>query len=74
MLGSGTNQESYFAEYIVVYEDNLLLNPHNLQPRACMGSWFIRNSGPLGPYNRTMPRAFWCLYGGGRFLMSEASL
>jgi hypothetical protein len=25
----------------------------------------IRNSGPLGPYSRTMPRALWWSQGGG---------
>ena len=31
----------------------------------------IRNSAPLGPYSRTMPRALWDALGGGLFLMSE---
>ena len=38
------------------------------------GTSLIRNSAPLGPYSRTMPRALWWSYGGGRFLMSEVPL
>ena len=41
------------------------------------GTWgtsLIRNSAPLGPYSKTMPRALWCSQGGGRFLMSEVPL
>ena len=34
----------------------------------------IRNSAPLGPYSRTMPRALWWSLGGGLFLMSEVPL
>ena len=34
----------------------------------------IRNSAPLGPYSRTMPRALWSPWGGGLFLMSEVPL
>jgi len=34
----------------------------------------IRNSAPLGPYSRTMPRALWKPEGGGLFLMSEVPL
>ena len=26
---------------------------------GCRGTSLIRNSGPLGPYGRTMPRALW---------------
>ena len=33
-----------------------------------------RNSAPLGPYSRTMPRALRWSWGGGQFLMSEAPL
>jgi hypothetical protein len=29
------------------------------------GTSLIRNSAPLGPYSRTMPRALWWSYGGG---------
>jgi len=32
------------------------------------GTSLIRNSAPLGPYNRTIPRALWRSYGGGGFL------
>ena len=42
------------------------------------GTSLIRNSTPLGPYNRTMPRALRWPYGGprgaGQFLMSEVPL
>ena len=34
----------------------------------------IRNSAPLGPYSRTMPRSLWWSWGGGLYLMSEAPL
>jgi hypothetical protein len=34
----------------------------------------IRNSAPLGPYSRTMPRALWWSQGGGLFHMSEVPL
>ena len=34
----------------------------------------IRNSTPLGPYSRTMPRALWQSWGGGQFFMSEVPL
>jgi hypothetical protein len=34
----------------------------------------IKNSTPLGPYSRTMPRALWKPWGGGLFLMSEVPL
>ena len=29
------------------------------------GTSLIRNSGPLGPYSRTLPRALWWSYRGG---------
>ena len=38
------------------------------------GTSLIRNSDPLGPYSRNMPRALWRPYGGGLFLMSEVPL
>ena len=31
-----------------------------LEVRVYRGSPLIRNSEPLGPYSRTMPRALWC--------------
>ena len=34
----------------------------------------MRDSAPLGPYSRNMPRALWWSYGVGLFLMSEVSL
>jgi len=37
------------------------------------GISLIRNSAPLGPYRRTMPRALWWPLGGGLFLMSEVT-
>ena len=45
-----------------------------LQRHACRGNSPIRNSAPLGPYSRTMPRALWNPKGGGLFLMSEVPL
>jgi len=39
-----------------------------------MGTSLIKNSLPLGPNSRTMPRALWWPQGVGRFLMSEVSL
>ena len=38
------------------------------------GTSLIRNSAPLGPYSRTIPRVLWWSQGGGLFLMSEVSL
>ena len=41
------------------------------------GTWgtsLIRNSAPLGPYSKTMPRALWGSYGGNGVLMSEVPL
>ena len=39
------------------------------------GPSLIRNSAPLGPYIRPMPRALWWPWGGGRlFLVSEVPL
>ena len=35
------------------------------------GTSLVRNSAPLAPYSRTMPRALWWSQGGGLFLMSE---
>ena len=40
--------------------------------RQYRGASIIRNSAPLGPYRRNMPRALWRPSGGGLFLMSEA--
>ena len=37
-------------------------------PKSYRGTWLIRNSAPLGPYSRGMPRALWCSYVGGHFL------
>ena len=38
------------------------------------GTSLIRESAPLGPYSRTMPRALWWSEGGGLILTSEVSL
>ena len=38
------------------------------------GTLLIRNSAPLGPYSRTVPRVLWGSYGVGLFLMSEVLL
>ena len=40
----------------------------------CTDSSPVRNSAPLGPYSRTVPRALWKPYGGELFLMSEVPL
>ena len=45
-----------------------------LKARPYRGTSLIRNSAPLGPYSRNMPRALWWSYGGGLFLMSEVPL
>ena len=39
-----------------------------------MGTSPMRNSAPLGPYSRTMPRALWRSSEVGLFLMSEFPL
>ena len=41
---------------------------------AYRGTSLIRNSAPLGPYSRIMPRTLGWSWGGGLFLMSEAPL
>ena len=38
------------------------------------GTSLIRNSAPLGPYSRPMPRALWWSYGGVGAFMSEVPL
>ena len=38
------------------------------------GTSLIRNSAPVGPYSRTIPRALWWSQGVEPFLMSEAPL
>ena len=38
------------------------------------GISIIRNSAPLAPYSRTMPRALWWSSGGGLFHMSDVPL
>ena len=38
------------------------------------GTSLIRNSLPLGPYRRPVPRVLGGAWGGGRFLVSEAPL
>ena len=40
----------------------------------CRGASPIRNSAPLGPYRRTMPRVLGWPEGGGGFLTSEVPL
>ena len=41
---------------------------------AYRGTSLIRDSAPLGPYSRTVPRALRWSQGGGQFLMSEVPL
>ena len=41
---------------------------------ACRGTSLIRNSTPLGPCSRTLPRALWRSQGGRLFLISEVCL
>ena len=45
------------------------------QRRTCLyrGTLLIRHTPLLGPYRRTIPRALWWSWGGGQFLVSEAS-
>ena len=38
------------------------------------GTSLIRNSAPLGPYSRPIPRIFWRSWGGRRFIMSKVPL
>ena len=42
--------------------------------RAYMGTSLIKNSAPLGPYSRPIPRDLCRSQGGGQFLMSEAPM
>ena len=42
--------------------------------RVYTGALLMRNSAPLEPYTRTMPRALWWSQGGVLFLMSEVPL
>ena len=44
------------------------------QRKPYRGTSPIRNSAPLGPYSRTIPRTLWKPWGGGLFLMSEVPL
>ena len=41
---------------------------------AYRGTSLMRNSGPLGPYHMTMPRALRCPPGGRGFLLTEIPL
>jgi len=56
---------------------NACPEPH-LQPCTADGRYrctsLIRNSAPLEPYSRNMPRTLWWSWGGGLFLMSEVPL
>ena len=42
--------------------------------RGYRGTSLMKNSAPLGPYNRTMPRALRWAQGRGLFLRSEVTL
>ena len=67
MLYSGTDLESYITKYTSVYEDERMCfddGPasrfkvlHGAAPECDRGTSRIRNSAPLGPYSRNMPRA-----------------
>ena len=46
----------------------------SLSCAPCRGTSLIRNSAPLAPYSRNMPRALWWSWGGLLFLMSEVPL
>ena len=50
--------------------------PADLVRTFCLLQGYLAHQKPrpLGPYSRTMPRALWYSYGGGRFLMSEVNL
>ena len=43
-------------------------------PPGYSGTSLIRNSAPLEPYSRPMPKALWWSQGGALFLMSEVPL
>ena len=47
---------------------------YTLWGACCRGTSLIRNSAPLGPYRRTMPRTLWKPYGGELIFMSEVPL
>jgi hypothetical protein len=48
--------------------------PRQGEPGSVRGTSLIRNSAPLAPYGRTMPRALCWSEGGGLFLVSEVPL
>jgi len=48
--------------------------PSTTSVRAHTGVPLMRKRHPLGPYCRTMPRALWWSYRGGRFLMIGVAL
>ena len=50
------------------------LHPKAHTPNLYRVTSLIRNSDPLGPYSRTMPRALRWSWGRGLFLMSEVPL
>ena len=45
-----------------------------LRTPSYRGTSIVRNSAPLGPYSKNMPRPLWRPEGGGVFLMSEVAL
>ena len=47
---------------------------HRREKAAYRGTSLIRNSPPLGPYSRYMPRALWWSQGGCIFFVSEVPL
>ena len=52
--------------------ENRIAKPHHRDSGiTCRDTSLIRNSAPLGPYSKTMPRALSWSKGGGAFLMSK---
>ena len=69
---TGTNAQSRHC--IVTQHDRCTLKLSDPpSPRPCRVTSPTRNSAPLGPYSRKMPKALW-FQGGGRFLMGEVPL
>ena len=61
--------EGFFIMSEVPLHHPLFSNPAAMHPYrvscGCRGTSLIRNSAPLGPFSRTMPRAVTIVLGGG---------
>jgi len=63
------------AHFTVVFVNAFPLRVDSLIPASTYrGTSLIKNSHPLGPYSRPMPRALWWSQGGMRFVVSEVPL